>query len=258
LNNIIWRNVSNSEYEDLWKRFPTLRAKADLCPTCEDKFFYLFEGEEHECDCEVQRGLRRHYLYANIGIRYHSLSFDDLYEEKDDLRIFLEDYIENFEHNARYGRGVTFNGPLGTGKTFAQILIMKELIKKGYKGWFDSFTNIVSQFSSVSSKDYLMNMVRSAEIFSLDEVIEPMSIKQHEYFSEVYESVIRYRVENNLPTVIGTNLTSEKHEELYPRVWSLLNMVQIPVFISGNDVRASQAKDIVDLLITNKETRPIR
>jgi hypothetical protein len=70
--------------------------------------------------------------------------------------------------------------------------------------------------------------------------------------------VIRYRVENSLPTLIGTNLDKEQHEKWYPRVWSLLNMVQIPVEVSGSDVRASHAKDIVDMLITNKEVRPIR
>lgn len=258
MNNVIWRNISNSEYENLWERFPTLRATANVCPTCGGSGAYVFEAEEHICDCDEQRGLRRHYLYANIGIRYHSLSFDDLYEEKDDLRIFLEDYIENFDSNARYGRGVTFYGPLGTGKTFAQILILKSLIKRGYKAWFDSFTNVVSQYSEIDTKKYLMNNVRSAEIFALDEIIEPMSSRQHEYFSEVYESVIRYRVENSLPTLIGTNLDKEQHEKWYPRVWSLLNMVQIPVEVSGSDVRASQAKDIVDMLITNKEVRPIR
>jgi len=258
LTDIVWRNIPNEEYDDLWKRFPTLRSKAAVCPTCNDNYEYYYEGKTHECDCDTQKGLQRHYLYANIGIRYHSLSFDDLYEEKDDLRVFLEDYIENFDYNARYGRGITFYGPLGTGKTFAQILILKSLIKRGYKAWFDSFSNVVSQFSAVGTKENLMSNVRSAEVFALDEVIEPMSVKQHEYFSEVYESVIRYRVENSLPTLIGTNLDNEQHEKLYPRVWSLLNMVQIPVMISGHDVRASQAKDIVDMLITNKEVRPIK
>lgn len=258
MSDIIWRNIPNQEYENLWERFPTLKSKANVCPTCNDKYFYPLEGEFHECDCETQKGLRRHYLYANIGIRYHSLCFDDLYEEKDDLRIFLEDYVANFESNARYGRGLTFYGPLGTGKTFAQILILKSLIKKGYKAWFDSFTSTVNQFSSTNTKEFLMNNVRSAEIFSLDEIIEPMSAKQHEYFAEVYESIVRYRVENSLPTLIGTNLDNEQHEKWYPRVWSLLNMVQIPVLVSGTDVRAAQAKDVVDMLITNKEVRPLR
>lgn len=258
MSKIVWRNISNSEYENLWKRFPTLRATANTCPTCNDAGFYQFENSQNECDCDTQKGLRRHYLYANIGMRYHSLSFDDLYEEKDDLRIFLEDYIENFEFNARYGRGVTFYGPLGTGKTFAQILILKSLIKRGYKGWFDSFTSVVDKFSATETKQELMLNVRSSEILVLDEIIEPMSSRQHEYFSEVYESVIRYRVENSLPTLIGTNLDNEQHEKWYPRVWSLLNMVQIPVLVSGTDVRAAQAKDVVDMLITNREVRPIQ
>ena len=258
MSEIVWRNVSNNEYENLWKRFPTLRSKADICPTCNETGFYIFKGEQHTCDCDVQKGLRRHYLYANIGIRYHSLSFDDLYEEKDSLRVFLEEYINEFDSNARYGRGMLFYGPLGTGKTFAQILILKSLIQRGYKAWFDSFTSTVTQYSAIESKEELMNNVRSAEVFALDEVIEPMSSKQHEYFAEVYESIIRYRVENSLPTFIGTNLTTEQHEKWYPRVWSLLNMVQIPVNVEGTDVRASQAKDIVDMLITNKEVRPLR
>lgn len=246
--------IPDGEYENLYRRFPTLKSKKDICPTCGT---HIDSGPSEDCDCQTQRALRRHYLYANIGIRYHTLSLDDLYDNKDDLRLKIEDYIENFSINARYGKGITFYGPLGTGKSFAQILILKELVKKGYKAWFESFSSALDQFSSSVTKEELVRNCRSAEIFALDEVYIPNTKRQEDYFSDVYEQIIRYRVENALPTLIGTNLLPDEHEKLYPRVASLLSMVQEYVEISGRDVRADRAKNVIDILISEKEIRPI-
>lgn len=204
----------------------------------------------------MQTNLARHYLLSNIGITYHSLGFEDLFEEKSDLKDFIMSYLDNWEFNSQYGRGIVFMGSMGTGKTFAQLLILKELVKKAQKCWFISFTSAVSDYVDSDKRNYLQKQVRSAKCLSLDEIPSAVSDRQRDLYEEVFEFIIRYRVENSMPTLMGTNLINLK--DLYPRVGSLLEMNHIYYEMLGEDTRQGSSKEVMESLIKNRETRPVK
>lgn len=250
---IKFRKVTDREFDSLSERYPQWKGE---CPTCKGQGVFRYKNFQWECDCQTQINLARHYLLANIGITYHSLGFDDLFEGKDEVKDFIQAYLDNWEFNKQYGRGIIFQGSLGTGKTFAQLLILKELIKKGEKCWFVSFSTAVADYVDAERRRDLMNQVRSAVCLSLDEVPKAVSDRQRDLYEEVFESIIRFRVENSMPTLMGTNL--KNLSEIYPRVGSLLEMNHIYYEMIGEDTRSGSSKEAVDKLIKNNESRPVK
>lgn len=251
---ITFRKVSDKEFDSLAERFPLW--DNTLCPTCKGKEYYLFEGKKKSCNCDFQISLARHYLLANIGITYHSLGFEDLFDSKSDLKDFILAFLDEWPYSKQYGKGVVFNGPLGTGKTLAQILILKELIKKGEKCWFLSFLPSVTDY--VDNKEELKKNIRSAQCLSVDEVVVGKTDRQRELYEEVLEYIVRYRVENSLSTLMGTNLTQAAFNKAYPRVASLLELNTCYYELDGEDTRKSSSKEEISKLIKNREVRPVR
>jgi hypothetical protein len=78
------------------------------------------------------------------------------------------------------------------------------------------------------------------------------------YLASVFESVIRFRTSNRLPTIITTNLDPGAEAEAYPRVASLLGSVQSRLRLDGEDNRVKRVRETNHALVKAKEQRPIR
>ena len=76
----------------------------------------------------------------------------------------------------------------------------------------------------------------------IDEVTLPKTAKQHELFAEKFEAMIRHRTNYDLPTIITTNISAEKLDGAYPRVYSLLAAKQIRVEFEGEDARKEKKR----------------
>lgn len=252
---INWRKPSDEEYDRLVERFPSHHS--DVCPTCGDTGEFRYKNLQWDCDCKTQKALTRHYLYANLGRTYHTLGFDDLREDKEGLRAVIQSYVANWDSYRRYGRGIIFRGGLGTGKTLAQILILKELIKKGEKVWFISFSAAANAYMDSDEKKALLREIHSAACLCIDEIPAPVSDKQRDFYEEILEWLIRYRVENSLPVLMGTNI--KNLAEVYPRIGSLISMNFLDYEVEGNeDARKTSSKDAIEGLIKNNEQRPVK
>ena len=251
---IKWRKISDEEYDRLKNRFPHF--SYDLCPTCGGKKQYKYRGEIWVCDCKTQIALTRHYLFSNIGRTYHTLGLDDLRDDKGDLKEMIETYISKWDSYKRYGRGILFHGPMGTGKTLAQVLILKELVKKGEKCWFTSFGSAINAYIDPDEKKAFFTEIREADCIAIDEVPPAASEKQREFFEEVLEWLVRYRVENSMPVLLGTNI--DMLEARYPRVASLVSMAFVDFKVDGEDSRRTSSRINVDELIENEESRPVK
>ena len=250
-----WRKIEDDEYDRLEQRFPSFNKK--VCPTCLGEGVFKYKRFKWDCDCRTQMTLTRHYLYANLGKNYHTLGFDDLREDKEELKDVIDGFIANWDSYKRYGRGIIFRGGLGTGKTFAQVLILKELVKRGEKVWFTSFNLAVNAYIDPDEKKELLREIHSAACLCIDEIPAPTSEKQTDFYQEVLEWLIRYRVENSLPMLMGTNI--KNLAEIYPRVGSLISMNFLDYELEGSeDARKTSSKDAIEGLIKNNEARPVK
>lgn len=220
----------------------------DDCPTCANKGSYLCNGEVVSCDCSLQIRLQRAYLGANIPAKYHTLGFDDFFEGFKEQGEIVRSYVEKFEDYYYYGKGITFCGPLGTGKSFAASLIAKELVKQGRHCLFVPFSDLLDyqrrQWDDQSNQEF--DEARNVELLVIDELSDATTDRQKEFLANVLERIVRHRVSFNLPTIITTNISKEREKKTYPRVFSLLSSCQDRYKIDGEDQR---------ILLVGKDTR---
>lgn len=241
------------------------------CPTCGAKEIYVDEnnygwingtyrldGEEHECDCQTQMELRKHYLLANIGDQYQRLDWKDFKGSKEAAEA-VSLYLDAWETAKINGMGLEFSSHLlGVGKTFAATHIAKELIKQGERVYFIPFLEVISLLGRPQEyRNDVQDRMRDTTILILDEVVPAVTAPQRALFAGQFEELIRNRTNFNRPTIMTTNLTpSELHKE-YPRTYSLLEAKQIRIEMIGADARQG-IRGVRNLeLLANGEVEPI-
>ena len=263
------KNLTDQEY-DLAVKIAKSKQPLDQCPTCDSKpevipgsggvrervnGTYRYMGEEYPCECDAQIALRARYLVANIGEQYQRLSWDE-WSGCEQTKSVVDTYIAGWDKFFRQGIGIEFYSPaLGTGKTFAATHIGKELIKKSQSVYFIPFIEMVAAFDRKDS-DYIASRIRESGFVILDEVIPPSTEAQRTFFATQLEALIRHRTNNNLPTIMTTNMDQETLNAAYPRTYSLLSAKQIRQEVVGTDRRESIGIKEMEI-IANGETRPI-
>lgn len=264
--------LNDDEYEAVEAQAAKARQSLDRCPTCKGKRIdtdaddvygwengqYRFRGETYECDCIGQMALYRHYLHAAIPLQYMQLDWED-FEGNPQIKTDIDRYIAGWKNFLSQGMGVTLFGDLGRGKTFAATSIAKGVVKQGEQVFFTEFRSLRDAYDllTIDDRQTLERRTRESALLVLDEVSEPVSKAQEGYFERVLESLIRYRTNWNLPTIITTNLRDEQLREYYPRVFSLLSPKQWVMELEGYDYREDKAGVENIELAANGEVRPL-
>lgn len=242
---------------------PEYRHFGKFCPVCRGTKKYRYKGEEHDCpDSDYGHEmliLARRYWLANIGLQYQRQDWGDYphLEVKNDI----EQYIDRYEFLRLAGVGITFySQELGVGKTWGATHVLKELVKQGTNGWFVPFWEILGykDIEDWKEKNFKIGKVRDSELVVIDDIKPPYSLRQQEYYSDKLEETVRPRTDRNLPTIITTNMTEDKLEEYFPRVFSLLYAKNQFIELAGFDARRSgKIYDIIVPAALAGETVPI-
>jgi DNA replication protein DnaC len=232
------------------EEFDEVSRQADLerCPTCDatkievapgvwgwENGTYRFRGEEHECDCETQMMLRKHYLAAGITPEYQTLDWAD-YDGPQEVRDSVSLYLARWDTAKHEGMGMTLHGTPGSGKTFAATYIGKELIKREVKVFYIPFLDVVATYQRPDHIERFEKF-KTVELLILDDLMRPDFGGQTALFASKFEELLRFRTNYNKPTIITTNLTLKDIEDIYPRVASLLAAKQIEVEVDWKDAR---------------------
>jgi DNA replication protein DnaC len=249
--------IGDSDFDRIKESFPMSK----VCPTCDDTGSYTLKGVSYECDCNTQRLLQKHYFAANIGREYHDICLKDFIgENREQVVAIVSDYLYNFKDNFHYGLGLSFNGPFGTGKTFAMTCVLKELIKQGrdvYMITFDELIDVWGQsWHDEKAKKTLQDKLKRVEVLGLDELKTDQRNKMG-FLADGLDNVIRHRTSNLLPTLVTTNLMPEAEEREFSKAFSLLAAKNKRVLLSGIDQRQEAIKHINYQLAGAHERRPI-
>lgn len=256
LANLRMRKLDDDTFERVAGMYPP-----GGCPTCAGKKFYRLDFQKHECDCELQIALQKHYFRANIGREYHDICLAD-FEGEDASTVVpaVRTYIDTFENNFHYGLGLTFTGPFGTGKTFALTCVLKELVKSGRNVYFTTFEQLINvwgdSWHDATAKRSLEKQLKNVEVLGLDELkTDPRNASG--FLQNGLDSVIRYRTANLLPTLVTTNMTSDLEKSEFAKVYSLLAAKNTRIETHGHDRRMLEVRQRNHQLAVNGERRPV-
>jgi DNA replication protein DnaC len=205
--------------------------------------------------------LQKHYFVANIGREYHDICLDD-FEGPDADKVVpaVQQYIENFNDNFHYGLGITFNGPLGTGKTFAMTNVLKELVKRGRNVYMVTFEELINiwgkSYHDSESQRLLERKLKAADVLGLDE-LRTDKRNAEGFLANGLDSVIRHRTANLLPTLVTTNMQKEEELDQFGKVYSLLAAKNTRINTQGHDRRMMEVRKRNFELAKRGERRPI-
>lgn len=262
--------LTDEEFTEVERIASATNIPSNQCPTCKSRptviddspgivehvnGTYKYFGDMYPCDCQAQMALRARYLLANIGDQYQTLDFDRDWTGCPDAKAMVVRYLTYWQNFRDHGMGLEFGGKnQGTGKTFAATYIGRELIKQRQNVYFLPFIEMVAAFERDASN--VASRMKSSTYLILDDVVPPISARQHEFYANQLEALIRHRTDFNLPTIITTNMLEDELTKWYPRTYSLLSAKQMRVDVQGEDIRRSLNMENIELAI-NGEVRPI-
>jgi DNA replication protein DnaC len=170
------------------------------------------------------------------------------------------EYIAKFDDNFHYGVGITATGPVGTGKTFVISSILKELVKQGRNVYFITFEQLIDVWGSSwhddAMKKKLQDKLKAVDVLGIDEVRTDARNKGG-FLANGFDSVIRHRTSNLLPTLVTTNMTKEEEGAEFNKVYSLLSARNERITTTGEDMRGGTIRERIFELKTRGERRPV-
>lgn len=210
---------SSSDHPNSSERF--------TCPICHDRGIILEGDIAYPCSCMQTRKLENLFRHAKISrelmncrfdkfrFDYYSLEVTDQTHREGAVKAlraaksFVNDCLNN-----PHGLGLLFIGPVGSGKTYLAASIANELMESQLKVLFlvvpDLLDELRATYKSEVSELDLLDTARTIPILILDD------LGAHNYTdwtrNRLY-SIINYRLNEQLPTVITSNLSLDEMED---------------------------------------------
>jgi DNA replication protein DnaC len=187
------------------------------CPygECDGSTWILDEetNESHPCRCRDQRVRKAASggIGTGIGRRFLEVSFDREPIVSLDRAVLrqVRAYIRSIEENLEAGRGLWFDGPVGTGKTSLAILVAKAAKDAGYSYAFYTVPRLLADIRRTYDRDAsdsyltLIRRLCSVDLLVLDDL---GAEKQTEWVVEQLYTVVNERWQDRGSVVVTTNI----------------------------------------------------
>jgi DNA replication protein DnaC len=221
------------------------------CPDgrCDGSGFLYDEGTRRarDCSCRPRRIARRkaRKLAGVIPRRYQGVSFDRppvTLIEPASVRV-VRAYVDALDSNIAEGRGIWFQGDIGTGKTTLAMLISATALREGHSVAIYSLPRLLGLLretfndESEASLSTLLDRLAAVELLHIDDVGAEQSSP---WVLEQLYTIVNTRYEDGKAMVLTTNLdpATELREQIGERTVSrLVEMCGDPIPLFGSDRR---------------------
>jgi DNA replication protein DnaC len=154
-------------------------------------------------------------------------------------------YLNNIDDMFQDGRGLYIYGGHGTSKTTTATIILRSVMDKMYTGYYLHFHDLIDFIASVwsdeSKKWHWEYIVQKIDFLVLDDIARNFKMSEKESF--VIDKLFVYRTNNNLPTILTTNLNTDDIGGLLgASILSIFKENVDEVKFVGEDVRAKCRK----------------
>lgn len=194
------------------------------CPICKGEMAIKNEaGGWSTCDCE-----RRAQIYANLianGVprMFIDWKWSNCNKANPTTLQQCKDYVLNFDNNFKSCKGMYIFGNQGVGKTTLATLIAKYVafkknpnkINRRYQAAFSTFDNLIiwnKNTYNVDMQEKLKKFISNADLAVIDDIGSEIVTPET---TALLNRIIRKRQNNNLPTIITSNLTLSEIQQKY-------------------------------------------
>jgi len=206
------------------------------CNLCQDRGIILKGNTAEPCSCSEKRALFNRFKNSLLPAAMQRNTFDSFSfqyyskTKKDPIKNIsffqlarmaydaARKFVVDFEKN-QYREGLLVTGPVGSGKTFLASCIANALINKGKTVLFMVVPDLLdmlkatynsSQNEGSYTEQELLNTAREVPLLILDDL---GAHNYTEWTKNKLYSIMNYRLNHRLPTVITTNISLEDLEE---------------------------------------------
>jgi len=204
---------------------------------------------------EEEDFFNRNLILAKIPKKYWQYQWEhiksdlsNIDENQEGVEI-IDNYLQNIDGDIRKnGTGLYIYGGHGTSKTTTAIIILREAMKKGCTGYYLHFHELID-FVTFAWKDDLKKtqweyIVQKIDFLVLDDIARNFKMSDRE--SIIIDKLFVYRSNNNLPTILTTNLSTEDIGGLLGEsILSLFKENVDEVKFVGDDVRKKFKREVV-------------
>ena len=230
------------------------------CPDsrCDGSGFLYDEDTRRarDCSCRPRRIARRkaRKLAGVIPKRYQGVSFDRPPVTLIEPTVVREvrRFVDALDENLRAGKGIWFEGDVGTGKTTLAMLISAEALRQGHSVAIYSLPRLLGLLRETfndeaeASLSTLLGRLAAVELLHIDDVGAEQTSP---WVLEQLYTIVNSRYEDGRAMVLTTNLDPAKQlpEQIGERTVSrITEMCGDPFPLKGTDQRTSVADPWAD------------
>jgi DNA replication protein DnaC len=208
-----------------------------------------------DCTCRPRRLARRkaRKLAGVIPRRYQGVSFDRPPVTQIDASVVrtVRRYVDTLEQQLEEGKGIWFQGDVGTGKTTLAMLISAEALRRSHSVAIYSLPRLLGLLretfndESESSLSQLLDRLAAVELLHVDDVGAEQTSP---WVLEQLYTIVNTRYEDGRAMLLTTNLRpDELREQIGERTVSrIIEMCGDPLMLCGTDQRISLPDPFAD------------
>ena len=175
------------------------------------KYTYKVEPFYEECKYLIDEETNQNHLYTE-GYDFSSLENQKIFitKERTNVLSLIKEFLANYEEGLPV-KGLYIHGKHGTGKTFLMAYIAKTLSQKGTDVLFMFYPDLVRKVKSLIQENKLeqgITELKNVDVLMLDD----FGAENSTVFirDEILSPILQYRMNNNLPTFMTSNLSDEE------------------------------------------------